>query len=226
MNNKQAYIEGFLKRAAQYGLNETQSIELVKQANILGEPAYKGISDSIKDPKLEEGEGVRAHLKRNANTYLGGGIYGLSGAGLGGLLSLGAAAAARQHNPKIPVEALRKNILGGTALGAAGGSLVGMLLGNEIDTKRKKEIEREALKQELIKTRGGSEKGYEPDPYEGIAPLAAGGGLAALGTGLAVHKLDLLGKLKNYIKSKKPMSAAEQYGKAMVAKRVGPKLLR
>jgi hypothetical protein len=36
MNTEQAYIEGFVKRASEYGLDESQAIEIYKSARALG----------------------------------------------------------------------------------------------------------------------------------------------------------------------------------------------
>jgi hypothetical protein len=41
MNLQEAYINGFVKRAAQYGFNELEAVDLLKQAN---DPKYKGVT--------------------------------------------------------------------------------------------------------------------------------------------------------------------------------------
>jgi hypothetical protein len=94
MNKEQAYIEGFVKRAAEYGFNEAEAVQLYKKA-FLGEPAYKEVPElseeevkgmSFRDMEdfvePEEGEGLMAHLKRNPGKYLGGALGGLAGGGL------------------------------------------------------------------------------------------------------------------------------------------------
>jgi hypothetical protein len=49
MNTEQAYINGFVKRAAEYGFNEREAIKLLKQSGIADAPAYQA------NPTLSEG---------------------------------------------------------------------------------------------------------------------------------------------------------------------------
>jgi hypothetical protein len=46
MNSQQAYINGFVKRAAQYGLNQYQAVELLKQANLVDQHGHPVSSSS------------------------------------------------------------------------------------------------------------------------------------------------------------------------------------
>ena len=46
---KQAYIEGFVKRAAEYGFSENEAVKLLKQSGIADAPAYQT------NPTLSEG---------------------------------------------------------------------------------------------------------------------------------------------------------------------------
>lgn len=95
---EQAYLEGFVKRASEYGCTQEQSLAILKKA-FLGEPAYKEIpeidEETVKNMRLKdmenfltpvEGEGMMAHLKRNPGKYLGGALGGLAGAGAGNFL--------------------------------------------------------------------------------------------------------------------------------------------
>ena len=124
MNNEQAYIEGFVKRASEYGFNESEALQLYKKA-FLGEPAYKKVpelsEEEVKGMRFrdmedfvepEEGEGVMAHLKRNPGKYLGGTLGGLLGGGMGDALG---------DNP------LAGAVAGGS-LGAAAGAIPDALL--------------------------------------------------------------------------------------------------
>ena len=116
---QQAYIEGFVKRANDYGFSDAEAVTILKQA-FLGEPAYKEKREldeeelkgmSFKDVQKyltpEEGEGVMAHLKRNPGKYLGGSL---------GALMLGGLADAAGEDPTKAI------VLGGGA-GAAVGAL-------------------------------------------------------------------------------------------------------
>lgn len=88
---QQAYINGFVKRASEYGYSEQQATNLLKAA-LFGEPAYKEVpelsEEEVKNMRFRdmedfveprEGEGLMAHLKRNPGKYLGGALGGLVG---------------------------------------------------------------------------------------------------------------------------------------------------
>ena len=138
MNNEQAYINGFVKRAAEYGFNESEAITLYKKA-FLGEPAYKEVpelsEEEVKGMRFrdmedfvepEEGEGVMAHLKRNPGKYLGGTLGGLLGGGMGDALG---------DNP------LAGAVAGGS-LGAAAGAIPDALLNALRRSSRRSEAEK------------------------------------------------------------------------------------
>lgn len=78
--HQQAYIEGFIKRANEYGYNENQAIELLKLSSSMG---YEGLDDS---GELTDEEGVLAALKRNVGT-IGGAGAGALGGGAAGLVA-------------------------------------------------------------------------------------------------------------------------------------------
>jgi hypothetical protein len=229
MNTQQAYINGFVKRANEYGINEEQASTLLKKGGILGEPAYTGLSESKTDPELLEGKGIRAHLKRNVGKYTGWGLHGILGGTLG-LLGGGAYAAGLKANPAILKNLMSASklsskdiykllLLGGAGVGAVGGGLGGLASGSDLDIETKKRIESEALKKELIKARGGATEGYQGDPLEGAGPYMLGGLLGAVGLGVGGARIapNVLANIKKYMKSKRPMSYAETMAKSTVA---------
>jgi len=138
MTTEQAYINGFVKRAAEYGFNESEAVQLYKKA-FLGEPAYKEVpelsEEDVKGMRFrdmedfvepEEGEGLMAHLKRNPGKYLGGTLGGLVGGGLSDTFGDGPLAGAA---------------VGGT-LGAAAGAIPDVLLNAIRRSSRRSEAER------------------------------------------------------------------------------------
>jgi len=64
MSKEQAYIQGFVKRAAQYGFNEAEAIELLKQSTVADAPAYQNYRPSIS-------EGLR-NVSGNLHNYIHG----------------------------------------------------------------------------------------------------------------------------------------------------------
>jgi hypothetical protein len=140
MNNRQACINGFVKRASEYGLNQNEAIELYKQS-FLGNPAYNkpeqideeeakrmNFSDMARYTEPTEGEGMFAHLKRHPGAY--------AGLALGSLLGIGVAGAADFDGPA--------KILGGAmpgAFGALAGSVPDAVLNKLRRIQRKGEAE-------------------------------------------------------------------------------------
>ena len=135
---EQAYIEGFVKRAAEYGYSEQQATSLLKKA-LFGESAYKEVpelsEEDVKGMRFrdmedfvepEEGEGLMAHLKRNPGKYLGGALGGLAGGGLSDTFGDGPLAGA---------------VAGGT-LGAAAGAIPDALLNAIRRSSRRGEAEK------------------------------------------------------------------------------------
>ena len=138
MNTQQAYVEGFVKRAAEYGYSEEQALGYIKKA-LFGEPAYKEVpelsEEDVKSMRFkdmedfvepEEGEGLMAHLKRNPGKYLGGALGGLAGGGLGDTFGDGPLAGA---------------VAGGT-LGAAAGAIPDAILNALRRSSRRGEAEK------------------------------------------------------------------------------------
>ena len=69
---QQAYIEGFVKRASEYGLNQGEAIELLKQADILR--SLKGIGAGLKDEAGETMASMKnraGHITQNAKLLPG-----------------------------------------------------------------------------------------------------------------------------------------------------------
>jgi hypothetical protein len=62
MNTQQAYINGFVKRAAQYGLNQYQAVELLKQAAELKGDQHK--LDVDHDGKIESEDLAKLRAKK------------------------------------------------------------------------------------------------------------------------------------------------------------------
>jgi hypothetical protein len=110
MNATEAYINGFVKRASEYGLSHSEALNVYKQA-FLGNPAYEKApnlsEDEYKNMSYHDmqdyidptkGEGVMAHLKRHPGAYTGGALAELLGlgasSGLGGDASTQLATAA------------------------------------------------------------------------------------------------------------------------------------
>jgi hypothetical protein len=82
---QQAYINGFVKRAADYGFDEREAIELLKKASLAPSGGYDmelfnledyGDEDNAYGADLRQikAPGILNHLKRNAGTYIGAGI--------------------------------------------------------------------------------------------------------------------------------------------------------
>jgi hypothetical protein len=114
MSTQQAYINGFVKRASGYGLDQNQAVELLKQA----EPAYErpsklteedlknmSYSDLQDYTSPKEGKGIMAHLKRNKMKYLGA-LLGGASMGDDGLVPLLAGASVGAGVGYIPDKAL------------------------------------------------------------------------------------------------------------------------
>ncbi len=138
MTSEQAYINGFVKRAAEYGFNEDEALQLYKKA-FLGEPAYKEVpelsEEEVKGMRFrdmenfvepEEGEGLMAHLKRNPGKYLGGALGGFLGGGMGDVLG------------NMPLE----GAVAGGSLGAAAGAIPDALLNAARRVSRRGEAEK------------------------------------------------------------------------------------
>jgi len=47
MNTQQAYINGFVKRASEYGLNQHQAVELLKQAESIKDELIRGVAKGV-----------------------------------------------------------------------------------------------------------------------------------------------------------------------------------
>ena len=77
---KKAYIEGFMKRAAEYGLSEQQAKLLFKKASAgYGDLKLEGFDkDGTPIADAKTSPGIMAHLNRNAGKYIG----GLTGTGV------------------------------------------------------------------------------------------------------------------------------------------------
>jgi hypothetical protein len=84
---QQAYINGFVKRASEYGLNQYEAIELLKSSAFASSGGYElepesysieGEDEENRYHKLnfsqKPGKGVLNHLKRNAGKYIGAGV--------------------------------------------------------------------------------------------------------------------------------------------------------
>ena len=103
--NKQAYINGFVKRANEYGYTAEQALELLKQAN----PGYY--------------EQTGANLGHTAGKVLGGGVGGIGGA---------IAGAPFEAIPGVGTALGNAAMLGGGYLGADKGGRIGGGLGGFI----------------------------------------------------------------------------------------------
>ena len=125
-----AYIEGFVKRASEYGYSQEQALGYIKKA-LFGDSAYKEVpeidEEDVKSMRFrdmedfvepQEGEGIMAHLKRNPGKYLGGALGGLLGGGIG--------------------DAAADNPLGGAAIGGAFGATVGAVPDAVLNAFRRK----------------------------------------------------------------------------------------
>lgn len=146
---KKAFIEGFVKRASEYGFNYNEAVELLKQA-FLGEPAYKDVPDlseeelkalSYADLKKhlepQKGEGALAHIKRHLGSYALGGagaMAGLAGGSAVDHLTDGNGGGAA-------LAALLGGAAGG-ALGAAPDALINLARKHMVSAKAEKELNR------------------------------------------------------------------------------------
>jgi hypothetical protein len=157
MTTEEAYIEGFVKRAAEYGYNQQEALNILKQASpelakqaFLGEPAYKDIPDlseeelknlSYSDLKEhlepQKGHGLLAHLKRHLGSYALGGLgaaAGLAGGSAVDHLTDGNGGGAA-------LAALLGGAAGGT-LGAAPDALINAARKHVVSAKAEKELAR------------------------------------------------------------------------------------
>ena len=160
MTTQQAYIEGFVKRANEYGYNRNEAISLLRQVDeygasensiakqaFLGEPAYKDIpdlseeelkalsySDLKKHLEPQKGEGALAHLKRHLGSYALGGAGALVGGSVVNHLSGG-------DDGSAAIAALLGGAAGGT-LGAAPDALINLVRKHTVSAKGEKELNR------------------------------------------------------------------------------------
>jgi hypothetical protein len=73
--DKKAYLEGFMKRAAEYGYSESEISEAVKLAEEgWGDLDVKGYAGNFPVITSEHNSGIIPHLKRNAGKYIGAGL--------------------------------------------------------------------------------------------------------------------------------------------------------
>ena len=72
---KKAYIEGFMKRAAEYGYSENEIAEAVKIAESgWGDLDVRGYAKGLPVITAEDAPGIMGHLRRNAGKYIGAGV--------------------------------------------------------------------------------------------------------------------------------------------------------
>jgi hypothetical protein len=96
MNTKQAHINGFVKRASEYGLNHNEAMQIYKEA-FVGDSAYADVpeidEDALKNMSFKamkdyvepkKGKGLLSHLKRHPGAYTGLALGSLLGSGLSG----------------------------------------------------------------------------------------------------------------------------------------------
>ena len=124
MNTEQAYIEGFVKKASEYGFDENQAMDLLKTAGN-GRLARNIIAGIFKTPRKTIGA-----IGGAAGGLVGGGIGGAIG-GVNGLINPG-----QEIDPetgqlvdKSRIMSALKGGLKGTAVGGALGGGIGAVKG-------------------------------------------------------------------------------------------------
>jgi hypothetical protein len=72
---KKAFLNGFVKRAIDYGFSENEAVKLFKKAESgWGDLDLQRFDGKVPVITAEHNPGILAHLKRNAGKYVGGGI--------------------------------------------------------------------------------------------------------------------------------------------------------